>query len=65
MKPLEHDPFFRARWEAQQRYLREIEAQFRLPMRRMPLREDEIKGLASLREVGRELMEQEPHEQLA
>jgi arsenite-transporting ATPase len=60
-----HDPFFRARWLTQQRYLGEIEAQFHLPLRRMPLREDEIKGLASLRDVGRELMKKEHHEQLA
>ena len=59
------DPFFRARRETQQRYLRDIEAQFPLPMRRMPLRDDEIKGLESLRAVGRELAEQETHEQLA
>lgn len=60
-----NDQFFRARWVTQQRYLREIEEQFSFPIRRMRLREEEIKGIASLRETGRELMDKEPNEQTA
>lgn len=57
-----NDQFFRARWVTQQRYMREIEEQFSFPIRRMRLREEEIKGITSLRETGRELMDKEPHE---
>ncbi len=59
------DAFFRARWETQQRYMRDIEKQFPFAIRRMRLREEEIKGITSLRETGRELMEKEPHGQPA
>jgi arsenite-transporting ATPase len=51
-----NETFFRTHWEAQQKHLREIASQFPLPTRRMPLLEDEIKGIESLKRVG-DLME--------
>lgn len=48
-------PFFRARYEMQQRRLAEIRARFRLPIREMFLRGGEVKGLTILREVARAL----------
>ncbi len=48
-------PFFRRRHEMQQEQLAEIRARFALPIREMLLRDDEVKGIASLREVARGL----------
>jgi arsenite/tail-anchored protein-transporting ATPase len=48
-------PFFRKRYEMQQRHLAEIRSRFPLPIREMLLRDDEVKGVASLREVARTL----------
>ncbi len=47
--------FFRRRHEMQQAQLAEIRAQFDLPIREMLLRDEEVKGIASLREVARGL----------
>jgi arsenite-transporting ATPase len=46
------DPFFRARWEVQQHYLKEIAARFCLPTRRMFLQDGEIKGVEQLKKIG-------------
>ena len=48
-------PFFRKRYEMQQRHLAEIRGRFGLPIREMYLRDGEVKGVASLREVARTL----------
>ena len=48
-------PFFRRRLEMQQRYLEEIDQRFHVPQRRMALRDNEVKGVASLRAVGLDL----------
>jgi len=48
-------PFFRKRYEMQQRHLAEIRSRFPLPIREMVLRDGEVKGVASLREVARTL----------
>lgn len=48
-------PFFRRRYEMQQEQLAEIRARFHLPIREMLLRDEEVKGIASLREVSRGL----------
>jgi arsenite/tail-anchored protein-transporting ATPase len=55
--PLEacESPFFRRRYDRQQERLGEIRARFDLPVREMLLRDDEVKGLASLREVAQGL----------
>ena len=47
------NPLFAARAEMQARYLKQIEAELRLPAQRMFLLSGEIKGLEKLREVGR------------
>lgn len=46
------EPFFRARWETQQRYLREIKTRLQMPMRHMPLQDCEIKGVEQLNRIG-------------
>jgi len=48
-------PFFRRRHDMQQEQLREIRARFALPIREMLLRDEEVKGIATLREVARGL----------
>lgn len=48
-------PFFRARYEMQQRHLAEIRTRFKLPTRQVPLRDGEVKGLASLRQMSQAL----------
>ena len=48
-------PFFRKRHEMQQRHLAEIRRRFALPIREMYLRDGEVKGVASLREVAQGL----------
>lgn len=48
-------PFFRARYEMQQRHLAEIRSRFPLPLREMLLRDGEVKGVATLRQVARAL----------
>ena len=48
-------PFFRRRHELQQERLQEIRARFALPIREMLLRDEEVKGVASLREIARGL----------
>ncbi|MGE5589164.1 MAG: TRC40/GET3/ArsA family transport-energizing ATPase [Bacillota bacterium] len=48
-------PFFRRRWEMQQQYLQEIDQEFAVPKRHMLQRDNEVKGIASLRAVGRDL----------
>ncbi len=48
-------PFFRKRYEMQQRHLADIRAGFSLPIRQMLLRAREVKGIASLREVAEAL----------
>jgi arsenite-transporting ATPase len=53
------DPFFRARWEMQQRHLQEIERRLAVPARRMFLQDDEIKGIEKLRRTGQMLFEGE------
>jgi arsenite-transporting ATPase len=53
------DPFFRARWEMQQRHLQEIERRLIMPARRMFLEDDEIKGVKKLRRTGQILLEGE------
>ena len=47
------NPLFAARAEMQARYLRQIECELPLPVRRMSLLPDEIKGVKRLREVGK------------
>ena len=47
----EADPLFSARAHMQRNYLRQIEAEFQLPTRRMYLLPGEIKGVAQLRRV--------------
>jgi len=49
------DPFFRARWQMQQRYLSRIGEELAGPMRFMYLRDGEIAGTAALSEVAQEL----------
>ncbi len=49
-------PFFRKRYEMQQRHLAEIRHRLPLPLREMLLRDEEVKGVASLREVARALL---------
>lgn len=44
-------PFFRKRYEMQQRHLAEIRSRFPLPIREMLLRDAEVKGVTTLREV--------------
>lgn len=48
-------PFFRKRHEMQQRHQAEIRSRFPLPIREMLLRDGEVKGIASLREVAEAL----------
>jgi arsenite-transporting ATPase len=48
-------PFFKKRYEMQQRHLAEIRQRFAVPLRQMALRDTEVKGVAHLRDVGREL----------
>jgi anion-transporting ArsA/GET3 family ATPase len=48
-------PFFRRRHDMQQEQLRETRARFALPIREMLLRDEEVKGIANLREVARGL----------
>jgi len=48
-------PFFRKRYEMQQRHLTEIRKRFSLPVKEMYLRDREVKGVASLREVAQDL----------
>lgn len=48
-------PFFRKRYEMQERHLAEIRGRFSVPIRTMLLRDAEVKGVASLREVARAL----------
>lgn len=52
------DPFFRSRWEMQQRHVREIESRLVMPTRLVLLQDGEIKGVERLRETGRLLFEQ-------
>jgi|YelNatPaOPRAMG01_1025707.scaffolds.fasta_scaffold103895_2 arsenite-transporting ATPase len=52
------DPFFRSRWEMQQRHLQEIGRRLDLPTRRMFLQDEEIKGIEKLRRTGQMLMEE-------
>jgi arsenite-transporting ATPase len=49
------EPFFRARYEMQQRHLAEIASRFPVPTRRIYLRDMEVKGLASLRRMAQSL----------
>jgi anion-transporting ArsA/GET3 family ATPase len=44
-------PFFRARYEMQQKHLAEIHRRFALPARQVLLRDGEVKGIASLRQM--------------
>jgi arsenite-transporting ATPase len=53
------DPFFRSRWEMQQRHLQEIGRRLNLPARRMFLQDEEIKSIEKLRRTGRMLREAE------
>ena len=46
------DAFFRRRSEMQQRYLKRIEEEFRIPILRMGLLDTEVKGLQVLEKVG-------------
>lgn len=48
-------PFFRKRYEMQQQHVAEIRQRFRLPIREVRLRDSEVKGVASLRQVARTL----------
>jgi arsenite-transporting ATPase len=48
-------PFFRRRREMQEEQLAVIRSRFGLPLREMPLRDNEVKGVAALREVARGL----------
>ncbi len=48
-------PFFRKRYEMQQRHLADIRSRFPLSTREMLLRDGEVKGVATLREVARTL----------
>ena len=49
-------PFFRRRFNMQQGYLKEIEAKFFVPTRRMFLRDNEVKGIVALRDVAMDLL---------
>jgi arsenite-transporting ATPase len=53
------EPFFRARYEMQQRHLAEIASRFPVPTRRIYLREIEVNGLASLRRMALSLAGQD------
>jgi len=48
-------PFFAKRYEMQQKHLQEITSLFPVPQRRMLQRDGEIKGLAALRNIARDL----------
>jgi arsenite-transporting ATPase len=48
-------PFFRARYEMQQKHLAEIHRRFAQPARQVLLRDGEVKGIASLRQMSQAL----------
>ncbi len=54
------EPLFRARFDMQQRHLAEIAVRFSVPTRRIYLRDIEVKGLASLRQMALSLAGIEP-----
>lgn len=56
-------PFFRKRYETQQRYLGQIGQRFQAPVVTMPLLEEEIKGLSLLRKSATLLWEKEAEEE--
>ena len=56
-------PFFKSRFDMQQRYLARIAQEFRLPTRRMLQRDGEIKGIAGLHHVASDLFSENGHAQ--
>ncbi|SIQ40826.1 arsenite efflux ATP-binding protein ArsA [Alkalispirochaeta americana] len=54
-------PFFRSRYEMQQRHLQQIRSEFSVPLTFMYQRDGEIKGLAGLRHVARDLFAGQDH----
>lgn len=53
-------PFFRARYEMQQKYLADIRQRFHLSARKVLLRDSEVKGIEALRQVGMALRGEQP-----
>ncbi len=56
------EPLFRSRYDMQQRHLTEIASRFLVPTRRIYLRDKEVKGIASLRQMAKSLSGQDTHE---
>jgi arsenite-transporting ATPase len=56
------EPLFRSRYDMQQRHLTEIASRFPVPTRRIYLRDKEVKGIASLRQMAKSLSGQDTHE---
>jgi arsenite-transporting ATPase len=56
------EPLFRSRYDMQQRHLVDIANKFQVPTRRIYLRDVEVKGIASLRQMALSLAGQDIHE---